>query len=340
MTGDLAGFERAAAELLPADALAYFATGARDEVTLRSNVAAWSSWAFLPRVLVDVSRVLTATTALGTPVWTPILVAPMAAQRLAHPDGELATARAAAAAGSIMVVSTSTTVPIETLTAVEGLTVWFQLYPFADRARTVALVRRAEAAGARAVVLTVDVPIDVSTHRRPWAFPAGLSFALHDGMGAMVTGMDWDYLTWLQGQTSLPVVPKGVLHPDDARRAVAAGCPAVIVSNHGGRQLDGAVPTAEILPEVAEAVDGAAELYVDGGVRRGADVLRALALGSRAVLVGRPVLWGLAAGGEAGVRRVLAVLAEELVADAALAGVADLRRVPRDLVRRRLTPQR
>jgi len=332
----LAEIEERAARELSGEAYAYFSSGARDEHTMRRNVEAWREWEFRGRVLVDVSTTHTRVPWLGTPA-AAFGIAPMAAQRLAHPDGELATARAAAAAGCVMVVSTSTNTPLEELTAVPGLTAWFQLYLFPDRAHSATIVRRAAAAGASALVLTVDVPVDVVTLRRPrgpLAFSDG--FPMHGGATPAVDStVTWDDLPWLRDVSPLPLVLKGITHPDDAARAVEAGCAAVVVSNHGGRQLDGTAPTADLLPDVVAAVGGRIPVYVDGGVRRGGDVLRALALGAAGVLVGRPVLWGLAVGGERGVARVLEVLGSELAADAALAGVTDLRDVPRDLVRRR-----
>jgi 4-hydroxymandelate oxidase len=332
----LGALERFAAEVLPDYALDYYSTGARDELSLRGNLAAWSAWWFLPRVLEDVSSISLRTTVLGEEIALPLLVAPMAAQRMAHPDGEMATAGAAANAGTLMIVSTSTTTPIEDLTAIPNARVWFQLYPFTDREATVAMIDRAVAAGARAVVVTVDVPVEADTRRRPRGgpqIPPWVVFPLHPHAPSIEKSLDWAYLEWLRGRVNVPIVLKGILHPDDARRAAESGFPAIVVSNHGGRQLDGALPTAEVLPEIADAVGDQIELYVDGGIRRGADILRALALGARAVLVGRPFLWGLALGGEPGARRVFEILRAELEADAALAGVADLRAVPRGLVR-------
>lgn len=322
-------------EVLPPDAYAYYSSGARDEQTLARNEAAWREWEFRPRVLVDVSTVRTTVPMLGVEA-APFAIAPMAAQRLAHPDGELATARAAAAAGAVMVVSTSTNTPIEELTAVPGLTAWFQLYLFPDRDHSASIVRRAADAGASALVLTVDVPVDALTLRRTRGvtFPHG--FPMHGGRAPAVDStVTWADLAWLRSVAGLPLVLKGITHPDDAVLAVEHGCAAIVVSNHGGRQLDGTAATADLLPDVVAAVAGRIPVFVDGGIRRGADVLRALALGAAGVLVGRPVLWGLAVDGEAGVARVLGRLAEELAVDAGLAGVTDLRAVPRDLVRRR-----
>lgn len=332
----LAEIETFAAGLLPTNALDYYASGARDELTFRGNLAAWARWWLVPRMLVDVSRVSLATTVLGQPIALPLLVAPMASQRMAHPDGELSTARAAAAAGTIMVVSTSTMVPIEEIGAVPDVNFWFQLYPFRDFEATVAMIERAIAAGAKAVCLTVDVASAIDPKRRPRGgiiTPAWVTYPMHPPVPETEPALTWAYLERLRARIPVPIVLKGILHPDDARRAVEAGAAAIVVSNHGGRTLDGAVTTAEILPEVAEAVDGRVELLVDGGIRRGADVIRALALGARAVLVGRPFLWGLAIAGEAGQRRIFSLFRNELEEDARFCGLADLTEVPRDLVR-------
>jgi 4-hydroxymandelate oxidase len=294
---------------------------------------------------------------MGTEVSAPILVAPTAYHCLADAEGECATARAAAAARTVLCASTLATRTLEEIAAASGAGPrWFQLYVFKDRAVSERLVRRAEAAGYAALVLTVDTPRlgrrekDV---KNGFGLPPGLRLANFDGELARepahapgVSGialyardqlddsLTWEALAWLRGITKLPVLVKGVLAAEDARLAVEHGASGVIVSNHGGRQLDGVLATADALPEVVAAVDGRAEVYVDGGVRRGADVLRALALGARAVLVGRPVLWGLAARGEAGVAHVLEMLREELELAMALAGVADVSAARRIEVRR------
>lgn len=332
----LAEIETFAAGLLPTNAHDYYASGARDELTFRGNLAAWARWWLVPRMLVDVSRVSLATTVLGQPIALPLMVAPMASQRMAHPDGELATARAAAAAGTIMIVSTSTMVPIEEIGAVPDVSFWFQLYPFSDFEATVAMIERAIAAGAKAVCLTVDVASPIDPKRRPRGgiiTPAWVTYPMHPAVPETEPALTWAYLDRLSARISVPIALKGILHPDDARKAIDAGAAAIVVSNHGGRTLDGAVTTAEILPEVAEAVDGRVELLVDGGIRRGSDIIRALALGARAVLVGRPFLWGLAIAGEAGQRRIFSLFRNELEEDARFCGLADLTSVPRDLVR-------
>ncbi|MEZ4433195.1 MAG: alpha-hydroxy acid oxidase [bacterium] len=349
---NLAELEAAALAALPVMARDYYASGARDEITLADNRRAWDRVRLHYRVLVDVSRRDPSTTVLGTPVSMPVLIAPTAFHKLAHPDGELATARAAAAMGTVMACSTLGTVAVGEL-APAGGPLWFQLYVYRDRAITEGLVRRAEAAGCRALVLTVDAA-EIGTRERDlrnrFALPPGLSVANLDGtdkaalaaadgsgLAAYVRAqldqsLTWKDLEWLVGLTRLPVLVKGIVRADDARRAIAAGAAGVVVSNHGGRQLDTAPATADVLPRVADAVAGAAEVYVDGGIRRGTDVIKALALGARAVLVGRPILWGLAVGGEAGVRHVLSLLRAELLEAMALCGCADLAACTRDLV--------
>lgn len=327
---DLEGVAR---QRLTRSAYDYYAGGAYDELTLADNVAAFRRLRLTYRVLRDVSRRSLDTTLLGQPLRTPVVVAPTAFHRLADPEGEVATARAAREAGALMTLSTLSTRSLEDVCAT-GATVWFQLYVYRDRGATRALVERAEAAGARALVLTVDAVLwgkrerDV---RNRFELPPGLAVenlvgtemgalppvAQGSGLGAYVaalfdTALSWADLDWLAGVSRLPVVVKGIVHPEDARLAVEHGAAAIWLSNHGGRQLDTAVATLDALPAVAAAVDGRREVILDGGVRRGSDVLKALALGARAVAVGRPVLWGLAAAGEAGVTHVLRQLDEEL----------------------------
>jgi 4-hydroxymandelate oxidase len=254
---------------------------------------------------------------------------------MAHPDGELATARATAALGGVLILSTSSNVPIEEVAAVPDLELWFQLYAFADEDQTGALLDRAVGAGAKAIVLTIDVLSTAVTNARPvggFKPPADIVWAHHDGRSTIHTALDWAYVRRLQQRCPVPIVLKGVLHPDDAVRAADEGVAAIVVSNHGGRFIDGSIPTAFALPAIAEAAAGRLEVYVDGGIRRGGDVLRALALGAKGVLVGRPVLWALAIGGEAGVETLLRRIVTELRDDAVFAGIADIRDIPRDLV--------
>ena len=312
-------YERLAEEKLDANAHAYLAGGAGDEVTMRDNLAAFERRKLRPRVLVDVSSVSTATTVLGTEVALPVLLAPVAMQRLAHPDGEEATARAAAAAGTIMCLSAAATAAPGELTAGER---WFQVYVWKRRALTEAAIAEAVASGYSALVLTADVPYLGRRERDirvDFQVPESLTvqgeiFAV--GFDATVS---WRDLEWLAGY-GLPVVVKGLLTAEDAKLACEHGAAAVVVSNHGGRQLDGVPATLDALEEVVEAVDGRAEVLLDGGVRRGADVLKALALGARAVLVGRPLVWGLAVAGEEGVTHILCMFQEEIELGLALLG--------------------
>jgi 4-hydroxymandelate oxidase len=349
---DMTELEAQAREQLSPMAYDYYAGGAMSETTLRDNVTAWDRWRLHPYVLRDVSKVSTTTTVLGTEVATPVLVAPTAYHRLAHPDGEKATARGAADAGTLMIVSTLATTSLQDVAAaVPEAPRWFQLYVFADRGYAGELVDRAVAAGYRALVLTVDAP--VLGHRprdesNRFALPDGLAMAnlptqmpTAEGSGLaayFAEGHDrtlsFDDLAWLRDRAGVPLVVKGVHRGDDAARCVETGADAVVVSNHGGRQLDSAVATAVALPEVVEAVDNRAEVYVDGGLRSGVDVLKALALGARAVLIGRPVLWALATGGAAAVTRLLQGLNTELDHAMTLSGVTDVQGIPRDLVRR------
>jgi isopentenyl diphosphate isomerase/L-lactate dehydrogenase-like FMN-dependent dehydrogenase len=316
-------YERLAEEHLDANALAYFAGGAGDEITLRENVAAFERLKLRPRMLVDVTSVTTATTVLGTEVALPVLIAPLALQRMAHPDGELATACAAAAAGTIMCVSTATTVqPAELASAAPDATRWFQVYVFADRSITQALVQEACDSAYRALVLTVDTPYLGRRERDirvDFKIPEGITPSGDIFGHNFDTSLSWRDLEWLAGY-GLPVVVKGILTAEDARLACEHGAAAVVVSNHGGRQLDGVQASVEALAEVVDAVAGRAEVLLDGGVRRGTDVLKALALGAQAVLIGRPMVWGLAVAGEDGVKHVLELLRGELELGLALLG--------------------
>jgi 4-hydroxymandelate oxidase len=327
-------FEAAAAKVDPA-VWCYFEGGAGDEVTLRANSAAFGRWRFRPRVLVDVGGVSAATTVLGMPVSLPVLVAPFAMQRLLDPEGELATVRAATAAGTVFCVSTITTSAHDEIAAAGGEgTRWLQLYVLRDRARTLDHLAEARASGYAALVLTVDTPVlgrrerDV---RLGFELPADLPLPYMKGKDASVAmsfaeqfqmspSVTWRDLEWIAAESGLPVILKGIVTREDAVLAVEHGAAAIVVSNHGGRQLDGAPATLDALPEVVEAVAGRCEVYVDGGIRRGADVLKALALGAQATLVGRAAACGLAVGGEAGVRAVLDILRDEIELGLALLG--------------------
>ena len=288
-------------------------------MTLRDNVAAFERRKLRPRMLVDVAEVTTRTTVLGTEIALPVLIAPLAMQRIAHPDGEEATARAAAAAGTIICLSSAATCAPKELASGHR---WFQVYVWKDRALTETAIDEAVAHGYSALVLTVDVPYIGRRERDlrvDFKVPEGLTVQ-GDLFGQNFDAtVSWRDLEWLAGY-GLPVVVKGLLTGEDAKLACEHGAAAVVVSNHGGRQLDGVPATLDVLEEVADAVDGRAEVLLDGGVRRGVDVLKALGLGARAVLIGRAMLWGLAVAGEEGVKDVLRMFREEIELGLALLG--------------------
>ena len=311
----------------------YFEGGALDEITLRENTAGWERLKLYYRVLAGVGERDMSTTVLGQRISMPIVVAPTAFHKLACETGEIATARAAKAAGTLFILSSLSNTAMEAVFSEAANPKWFQLYIYRDRAITGELLQRAEAAGAEAIVLTVDAP-GLGTRERDsrnnFRLPDGLTVenlaplgkgtmpeVKGSGLAAYVqenfkSDLGFDDLDWLCGATRLPVVVKGVCRGDDARRAAEHGAKAVVVSNHGGRQLDTAPATCEVLPHVVEAAGDLCEVYVDGGIRRGSDVLKAIALGAQAVLVGRPILWGLAVGGEQGSINVLEILRREL----------------------------
>jgi isopentenyl diphosphate isomerase/L-lactate dehydrogenase-like FMN-dependent dehydrogenase len=330
-------YERLAEEALEPGPYGYFAGGAGAERTLRDNVAAFDRWRLRPRVLVDVSAPATATRVLGAEVSMPLFVAPVAFQRMAHPDGEGGMARAAAAAGTVMCVSTlATSTPAEVAAAAPGAPLWFQLYCFRDRGVTQTLIDEAVDSGYRAIVLTVDAPFGGRRERdlrSGFEIPPEVTVpsvaAAAGGDGPMTVteifslvdpSLSWRDLEQLAGDCRLPVLVKGVLTAEDARLACEHGAAGVVVSNHGGRQLDGVAAALDALPEVVDAVEGRIEVLMDGGVRRGTDVVKALALGARAVLAGRAPLWGLTADGERGAARVLALLGEEIALALKLCG--------------------
>ena len=298
------------------------------------NEAAFGRRRLRPRVLVDVSAVRTATTVLGAPVAAPLMVGPMGLQRAVHPDGELAMAEGTARAGSLLVVAVNSTTSIEDIASTApDLPLWFQLYNWDDRDALAGVIARAEAAGCRAIVPLVNTPLGVN-HTSPrlgFRLPAGARFAHFETSPGLLATNTWEYLAWLRSVTSLPIVPKGIMTGDDAARAADVGAAGIIVSNHGGRQLARSISTLDALSDVVEGAAGL-EVYLDGGVRSGGDILIALALGARAVLVGRPVMWGMALGGADGVARVLDTFREELAEDAGMCGIADVAAVPRDLV--------
>lgn len=321
--------------VLPADVVDYYASGAGDETATSEAQAAWSRYRLRPRVLRDVGAVDLSTQLLGCSLRTPVGIAPMAFHALAHPDGELATAQGAGGAGALSVVSTRASVALEDIASAMTAPWWFQVYVMRDRGLTEALVRRAAEAGARALVLTGDTPY-VGIKRKVsgvrYAVPeeqflVNLSRHLVTGVvageaAAQDPTVTLDAIGWLSEVSGLPVLVKGVLRGDEAVACLDAGAAGVVVSNHGGRQLSRAVPTAFALPEVVEAVGGRAPVLVDGGLRCGVDVLVALGLGADAVLLGRPVLWALASGGGAAVTEMLGAVADDLGHALALCGVA------------------
>jgi len=325
----------------------YFAGGAGDEITLRENVAAWGHWRLRPRVLNDVREVSTRAEVLGKPVETPVLVAPVAYQRMAHPEAEAGMARGAAEAGTIMCLSTlSTTRPAEVAAAAPEGRHWFQLYAFKDAGVTRALMDEAIDAGFEAILVTADAPPGGNRERdrrNHFTLPQELgtpsltaatggeqALTIEETFALMNHALTWDDVADLASECSIPVFVKGLVTAEDAELAFEHGAAGVVVSNHGGRQLDRCPATADALPEVAAALEGRGKLLVDGGIRRGIDVATALALGADAVLVGRPALWGLAAGGREGVAAVLGLLRAELELTLGLCGCnspAELSRV-------------
>jgi len=351
---NLLELEEMARAKVPPAAFDYIAGGAEDETSVRRNREAYAHWALRPRVLADVSRRDTSTTVLGTKVSMPILVAPTAFHCLVHPDGEVATARGTAAAGTLMVASTIATKTLEEVASAVSAPRWFQLYVYKDRKVTEDLVHRAATAGYESLVLTVDTPVlgrREKDERNAFTLPSGLGIANLrpaglDGMPERERGsaftryvtdlldasLTWRDVDWLQSISPLPVVVKGIMTAEDARLAVDHGAKGIIVSNHGGRQLDSTLGTLDALPEVVESARGRVEIYMDGGIRRGTDVLKALALGAKAVLVGRPILWGLALGGADGVRAVLEHLRMEFDQAMALAGRASVDEIDRSLI--------
>jgi 4-hydroxymandelate oxidase len=329
-------FERRAAEIMPPSTHGYYAGGAGDEITLRANVAAWQRLALRPRVMVDCTERDPSTIVLGRAHSHPVIVAPTAFHALAMPEGETATARAAAATDTPFCLSTlSTTGVVELAAQAPEATRWFQLYVFKDRGVTREMVAAAVDNGYQALVLTVDLPVFGTRERDmrsgfvldeatsiPNLVAAGArgTLTLKDVEALLDPSLTWEDVARFAADSGLPVLVKGVLTPDDARHALDSGAAGVVVSNHGGRQLDTVLPGADALPAIVDEVGDELDVLVDGGIRRGTDVIKALALGARAVLVGRPVLWGLAVGGEQGVRRVLELLLADIDTALALVG--------------------
>ncbi len=329
----LADFEALALATLSPGSGAYYSGAANDEVTLRDNITAFDRWRFVPRIGVEIQGRDASVEVLGRRWPSPFMVAPMALHKLGDAEGEVAVARACAARGLVFCLSTVGSATIEEVGAT-GAPCWFQLYFLDDSGKNLELVQRSEAAGYEAIVLTMDAPIlgrrerDIRTG---FARPPHVAYAnvrrsalkRADAYGddEFKLSNTWDDLAWVVANTRLPVVVKGVLHPDDAVRALDLGAAAVDVSNHGGRQLDRSIASIDALPAVVEAVAGRAPVLLDSGIRRGTDVLTALALGARGVMLGRPVLWSLTWGGEAGVGRAFDLLAAEVNLALGLAGL-------------------
>src|ERR1700736_4620852 len=347
-------YARSACSALSKDVLDYCEGGALDEITLRENIAGWGRLKLHYHVLAGVGPRELTTTVLGRPISMPIAIAPTAFHKLACPDGEIAAARAAAEVGTLFILSSLSNTAMEAVFAEAGSPRWCQLYIYKEREVTRSLIQRAEAAGAEAIVLTVDAP-GLGTRERDtrnrFTLPEGLCVenlsplgkgkmpeVKGSGLAAYVrdnfkSDLSFEDLDWLCGCTHLPVIVKGVCRGDDARRIAEHGAQAIVVSNHGGRQLDTAPATCEVLPFVAAAVGDLCEVYVDGGIRRGSDVLKAIALGARAVLIGRPILWGLCVAGEEGVVQVLEILKRELDEAMLLCGCTKLNDIDSSLLR-------
>lgn len=317
-------FEAAAKERLPKEEYDYIAGGATDELSVERNRRAFESWALRPRVLRDVSRLDPSTTVLGTKIDLPVLIAPCGGHKKAHPDGELATYRAAASRGTVLTVSANSSSSFEELAQAARGALWVQLYPFRDKKMTKEWLKRAKAAGYKAVCVTLDSQWPPKRERNirnnykrirgvnyPQAAAAAPRPAGRAGEGSDPAAT-WDDLQWIKSATDLPVIAKGIMTGEDVEACVAAGVDGVIVSNHGGRHLDNTLATIEVLPEAIAAAKGRIEILLDGGIRRGADVVKAIALGAKAVFIGRPLFWGLAVDGERGVARVLDILREEI----------------------------
>ncbi len=341
--------EARARAVLPATYYDYFASGAGDEITVRWNRERYGEIPLHPRALNDVSSVDCGVTLLGHRHATPVLLAPSSNQMLAHPEGEVATVRGAGLTGTTTVLSCAANTDIPEVLAAATQPVWFQLYVQHDPELTADMVRRAEAAGCKVLCVTVDSPVDGLRHRQTrlrLRRPPGVGFPIFQGRNTVRPSvqnldevrpqkLDWAVIDWLRSLTRMPVVLKGIMHPDSARRALDHGVAGLIVSNHGGRALDTVPATIDLLPAVAQAVAGRVPVLVDGGIRRGADVAKALALGANAVLIGRPVVYGLAAGGAEGVAHVLRLLRMELLSTMALCGVARVEELGPDLIWRR-----
>ncbi|KAJ1662372.1 Hydroxyacid oxidase 1 [Coemansia sp. RSA 1813] len=355
--------EEVAQRVMPSGAWGYYDSGANDEQTKHDNIHAFDQYRLHPRMLRDVSQISTETTVLGERIRTPLGIAPCAMQKLAHPLGEQAMSGAAAEHGSIMILSTYSTTSMEKVMAqAKGNSYWMQLYVYENRQESEKLVRRAEAAGFKAIVLTVDAPVlgrrlvdarnkfippphlrlenfmDPEVANAPEGYPPGTEYSEQETFGAVFgsngdQSLSWENgIPWLKSITSLPIIVKGVLTAEDTRLAIQHGCAGVIVSNHGGRQLDGALATIDALPQVVEAAGDKIEVYLDGGVRKGSDIFKALALGARAVFFARPALWGLAYGGQKGAKLALDLLQKEFELTMMLTGTRNIAEIDESYV--------
>jgi 4-hydroxymandelate oxidase len=348
---NLADYEQAAKDILPAQVFGYYSSGADDEVTLRRNRTDFDRWALRPRMLQGIAAIDPSVKLFGTTYSWPVFIAPTAMQKLAHPDGELAMARAAAATGTTMILSTASTYPMDRIRAECPSPMWFQLYCNKDPGITQALVEQAEALNFAAIVVTADLPVLGNREidqRNGFRMPSELQLvnlrAVHEKRQLPVTSdtelivaqfkpdLSYRDLAQLCGMTKLPVIVKGILRGDDALMCLDHGAAGIFVSNHGGRQLDTALSTIAALPEVVDAVAGRCPVLLDSGIRRGTDIVKALALGANAVAIGRPPLWGLAVNGETGAAHVLTILRDELIRALHLCGAATLAEVRRDLL--------
>jgi isopentenyl diphosphate isomerase/L-lactate dehydrogenase-like FMN-dependent dehydrogenase len=355
---NLKELEQLAAEKLSAMSYDYFRSGSWDEQTLKSNHSEFEKIRISYRVLRDVSVRDTGTKIFDQELSFPLVIAPTAFHKLAHIDGELATAHAAKNSGVPMTISSLSTTSIEDIAGSSGADFWFQLYVNKDREFTRQMVQRAEAAGCKALVVTVDTPVwgvRERDQKNGFHLPEGLSAVNLNGAAAnghlakdgkgmggafgwmLDAALTWKDIEWLCSLTKMPVLLKGICRADDALMAIDHGAGGIIISNHGGRQLDGAPATIEVLPFVAEAINKKIPILVDGGIRRGADILKSIALGANAVLIGRPVIWGLAAGGQQGVEKILAIIKNEFDLSMALAGCRNISEITPDLVFRPMT---
>jgi isopentenyl diphosphate isomerase/L-lactate dehydrogenase-like FMN-dependent dehydrogenase len=337
-------FEAAARERLRKEDYDYIAGGAMDEISVDRNHRAFLSWALRPRVLRDVHGIDLSTTVLGTKIHLPVLIAPCAGQKKAHAEGEIAAGRAATARGTIYAVSANAGFTFERLaTEITGHR-WLQMYLFRDREMTREWLRRAKASGYEAICLTLDSQFRSKRERNirnNHRNDRGVNFAPIDAQTAAKQsrpgegpdpGGTWKDLEWIRGETDLPIIAKGVMTGEDVEQCAKAGANAVVVSNHGGRHIDNTLATIEVLPEAVQAADGKLEVLLDGGIRRGADVVKAIALGAKAVFIGRPLLWGLAVDGERGVMRVLDILGEEIEIAMAKCGRTDIASIDSSVV--------